>query len=265
VLDVAGSPVAGAAVFVRGENGHVLECFSMIESDSAGRFHYTGVAPGHYTVSARTSDLASAESQPVELREGGVSETLIALDAGTKLKISVVDDLDAIVQADIRVTDDEGRQVNGMIAYQEIINSTAQIYNTEEQTVGPLSPGRYTVTAVAEDGRTVSKPVTLSGPAERSSDPPEVASARIGRRARRGPRAAATQARGDPRGGVAEGQALGVQRVARQRRRPPAASAGGRGGPCRLSPAPGSIDSGARPDLVRAPVTICRRAGSATP
>lgn len=167
VLDVTGSPVAGAAVFVRGENGHVLECFSMIESDSAGRFHYTGVAPGRYTVSARTSELASPESQPVELREGGVCESEITLDAGTLLKISVVDDLDAIVQADIRVTDDEGRQVNGMIAYQEIINATAQIYNTEEQSVGPLSPGRYTVTAVAEDGRTVSKPVTLSGQAER--------------------------------------------------------------------------------------------------
>jgi len=125
------------------------------------------VAPGRYTVSARTADLASAESELVEVQEKGSSEALITVDAGTMLKVSVVDELDGLVQAKITVSDDEGRQVNGMISYHEIVSSTQRLYNTEEETVGPLAAGRYTVTAVAHDGRTVSKPVTLSGQQER--------------------------------------------------------------------------------------------------
>jgi hypothetical protein len=167
VVDLSGSPVPNAAVFVRDEAGHVLERFSMITSNEAGFFTYTGVAPGRYTVSARTGDLASPESELIDVQPGGSSEAVIAVDAGTRLLVSVVDDLDGFVQAKIRVEDEQGRQVNGMLSYQEIMDSAARLYCTEEETVGPLSAGRYTVTAETDDGRTVTKPVTLSGQAER--------------------------------------------------------------------------------------------------
>jgi hypothetical protein len=169
VVDVTGSPVEHAAVFVRDESGHVLERFSMISSGPSGSFTYSGVAPGRYTVSARTSlDLASAESQLIEVSEGGSSEAVITVDAGTTLKISVVDDLDGIVEAKISVVDEQGHQVNGLLSYQQILDSQAlSLSSTEEQCVGPLPAGRYTVTASTRDGRTVTKPVTLSGQAER--------------------------------------------------------------------------------------------------
>ena len=40
--------------------------------------------------------------------------------------------------------------------------------NRDEQRIGPLQAGKYRVRAVRADGKTVEKPVSLSGQAERS-------------------------------------------------------------------------------------------------
>ena len=69
--------------------------------------------------------------------------------------------------ARVSVVDPNGHEVNGMIAYQEIMDARGSLYTTTEQRVGPLPPGRYVVTAYADDGRTTTKPVTLTGQAER--------------------------------------------------------------------------------------------------
>jgi hypothetical protein len=169
VVGVTGGAVQNAAIFVRDEAGRVLERFSMCMTDGTGSFSYSGVAPGKYTVSARTDDLASAESKPVVVPEDGVGNAIITLEAGTTLNVSVVDGTDGIVRAKIIVTDEDGRQVNGLASYLEILSpDKPRIFSTEEQPVGPLPPGRYTVTAIDdEDGRTVTKPVTLSGQKER--------------------------------------------------------------------------------------------------
>ncbi len=167
VVDITGTPVPEAAIFVRNEAGSLLERFSMITTDGAGKFQYTGLAPGKYTVSARTADLASLESDLVEVRENQKTTTTITLDAGTILRIAVVDKTGANVRARISVRDPNGNEVTGMLAFQEIVEASGNLYNTNEQKVGPLPPGRYVVTAYADDGRTVSKPVNLSGQAER--------------------------------------------------------------------------------------------------
>jgi protocatechuate 3,4-dioxygenase beta subunit len=167
VVDVTGSPVEGASIFVRDEQGFVLERFSMCATDGAGRFRYSGVAPGKYTLSARTADLASLESRPVVVPEGGIGQAVITVEAGTMLIVSVVDPEGAVQDPKILVVDEDGRQVNGMVSYTEILSSRSRLYSTEEQSVGPLPPGSYTVTARASDGRAVTKPVTLSGQAER--------------------------------------------------------------------------------------------------
>ena len=167
VVDVTGSPVPGAAIFVRDGQGRLLERFSMISSDATGRFRYSGVAPGRYTVSARTDALASFESEAVEVTSERESETAIRVDAGTILRVSVVSKTGEAVKATISVRDPSGNEVNGMISFSEMMNTAGFLYSTEEQRVGPLPPGRYTVTAVADGGRAVAKPVTLSGQAER--------------------------------------------------------------------------------------------------
>jgi hypothetical protein len=41
-------------------------------------------------------------------------------------------------------------------------------FNPNQQRVGPLPPGKYTVRATIADGKSLTKPVTLSGQAERT-------------------------------------------------------------------------------------------------
>jgi hypothetical protein len=40
-------------------------------------------------------------------------------------------------------------------------------FSSKEQKVGPLPPGKYKVTVTTNDGRKTTKPVTLTGQAER--------------------------------------------------------------------------------------------------
>ncbi|MCZ6597662.1 MAG: carboxypeptidase-like regulatory domain-containing protein [Planctomycetota bacterium] len=167
VVDLAGQPVSGAAIFVRDEAGRLLERFTMLVTDSAGRFSYKGVAPGNYTVSARTGEMASFESNVVGIPEGGKASTTLTLDAGTVVQVSVIDKTGNQVKASISVRDQDGREVNGMIGWQELMEAKGHLYTTEYQQVGPLPPGRYVVTVMSEDGRVVTKPVTLSGQPER--------------------------------------------------------------------------------------------------
>ena len=168
VVDLAGMPLEGASIFVRDETGNLLERFSMITTDGSGQFTYEGVAPGAYTVSARTQELASFESEPVRVVEGQSTDCVLTLDAGTILLVRVTDKSGEDVKARVSVVDSEEREVNGMLSFQDLANAASgEIFSSKEQRVGPLPPGGYAVTAYAEDGRVTSKPVTLTGQSER--------------------------------------------------------------------------------------------------
>ncbi|MCA9001287.1 MAG: carboxypeptidase regulatory-like domain-containing protein, partial [Planctomycetes bacterium] len=65
VVDDSGAGVEGASLFVRDSSGRPLEAFSLVTSDATGWCTYKGLAPGEYTVSARNSELASTESNPI--------------------------------------------------------------------------------------------------------------------------------------------------------------------------------------------------------
>ena len=140
VVDAAGLPVHGAAIFVRDESGRLLERFSMITTGNDGTFRYTGVAPGRYTVDARTSGLVSSSDEVIDVREGEVASTKVTLGAGTMLLVTVIDRSGANVSARVSISDSRGREVNGMISYAEIMKSFGE-FNAGEQRVGPAGPG----------------------------------------------------------------------------------------------------------------------------
>jgi hypothetical protein len=72
------------------------------------------------------------------------------------------------VQAAIHVFDEAGRDVAGMMSLSEMMASfSGEGLSTDEPHVGPLAPGKYRVRGIA-NGKTVEKPVTLSGQPERS-------------------------------------------------------------------------------------------------
>lgn len=168
VVDSAGAPIKDVALFVRDSSGRLLDRFSMITSGADGTFTYTGVAPGEYVVSARGKGMASAESAPVRVEKGARAAVELVLYPGTKLVLEVVDDEGAPLQARVSVVDEHGRELQGMLSWTEMMSGFGEGgFDSSKQTVGPLPPGAYTVTAVTADGKKTSKPVTLDGQPER--------------------------------------------------------------------------------------------------
>jgi hypothetical protein len=167
VVDAAGAPVKDAAIFVRDAGGRVLDRLSMIQSAADGSFKYTGVAPGEYQVAARGKGMASAEGAAVRVEKGGSARVEVVLRPGTKLVVELVDDEGNAVVAFISVTDPQGREMQGLLGMAEMASGFSDGLDSTRQTVGPLPPGSYTVTAVTADGKKTSKPVNLDGQPER--------------------------------------------------------------------------------------------------
>ncbi len=167
VLEPSGAAAAGAGIFVRDDAGRLLERLSLITTDGAGRFTYPGLAPGRYRVSARKGDQASEESAPVSVAAGGSSEVQVTLLQGTVLRLVVVDETGAELEATISVVNSEGHELAGMLSMSDVMNSFGAGYSSKEQRVGPLADGKYTVTATHADGRRKTRSVRVSGQGER--------------------------------------------------------------------------------------------------
>jgi protocatechuate 3,4-dioxygenase beta subunit len=167
VVDAAGLPAPEATVFLRDGEGRLLESFSMLATDATGRFTVDSLAPGTYTVHARDASRASADAAPVQIQPGLTAETTVTLTPGTVLVITVVDASDEDVKATVRAEDGEGRDVGMMRSMTEMLALLALDPDERKHRLGPLPPGKYAVTAVTDDGREASRPVTLNGQAER--------------------------------------------------------------------------------------------------
>ncbi|MBI5432801.1 MAG: carboxypeptidase regulatory-like domain-containing protein [Planctomycetes bacterium] len=163
-----GQPVEGAAIFVRDENERLLERLSLSQTGSDGRYTYLGLAEGRYTVTARAKGSASAAAVGIAIKSGETTEADLVVEAATLLVVKLVDSKETEVAADVLVTDEKGRQVNGLLTVAELMAVFQEGgFSSNEQRIGPLAPGLYTVTATAPDGRSANKTVSLGGEAER--------------------------------------------------------------------------------------------------
>jgi hypothetical protein len=168
VVDESGKAVEAASVFARDSEGRLVERLSMRSTSAEGQVKYGGLAPGRYTFQARSKGRASPDSAAVTVASGETKTVKVALSVGTKLIVRAVDGDDKPVQAAIQVFDEAGRDVAGMMALAEVMESFgSEGLSTGEPHVGPLAPGKYRVRGVA-NGKTVEKPVTLSSQPERT-------------------------------------------------------------------------------------------------
>ena len=99
--------------------------------------------------------------------KAGSASVELVLHPGTKLVVEVIDDDGNPLVARITVTDARGREQQGMIGFAEMASGFSDGFDSSKQTIGPLAPGSYTVTAVSDSGAKTSKPVTLDGQPER--------------------------------------------------------------------------------------------------
>jgi hypothetical protein len=168
VLDDAGQPAGEAAVFVREADGRLIDGLSMVTTKSDGKASYGGLGPGTYTVSARKDLLASIDSARVKLGESGKAEARISLQPGTILLVTCVGAESAPVRASLSVQDEDGREVGAMVSLAEVMKLFGEGgFSSTERRIGPLPQGKYKVRATSPGGQTVTKPVSLTGQAER--------------------------------------------------------------------------------------------------
>ncbi|MBI1382511.1 MAG: hypothetical protein GC161_15645 [Planctomycetaceae bacterium] len=168
VRDRSGNPVSEAAIFVRDADGWLLELISVQATGASGKFEYDGLAPGEYSVVARAGSQSSPVTERVTVRSGETTEVDIAVDAGTMLLVSLTDTTGADIRSSVSVRDERGHEVNGMLSITELVRRMTGGSDPSVQRVGPLPPGTYEVRAVAEDGRSTTRSVTLNGQEERS-------------------------------------------------------------------------------------------------
>lgn len=168
VLDDRGAPVIGASIFARDDAGRAVDRMSTVRTDANGKARYAGLSPGAHTFSARKDSLSSGESTKVDVRSTGTSSVKITLSQGTLLYVTTTDANDEPLRARVSVTDEAGRDVAGLMSAQDMMERMTRAGpGGNEQKIGPLAPGKYKVKAVATDGKTVEKSVTLTGQAER--------------------------------------------------------------------------------------------------
>ncbi len=163
VLDDAGVPVQGASVFVRDSAGRPIEAFSLITTQATGLCTYAGLSPGSYTVSARSSDLASSESAPITVKAGETTDIVLTGRTGTVLRLLFKNAEGEPKPASLQVLNDQNLDMMRMFGAADM----ALLYSKEpfvesERRIGPLPPGRYKVIATI-DGKTVEKSVRLRG------------------------------------------------------------------------------------------------------
>jgi hypothetical protein len=157
--------------FVRRSDGHPVELARVFVCDDSGTVETNGLTDdrGHYiagpiqvgtwTVSAQFDDQVGLPGTKARVLAGKTARVDLELVPGTNLKVQVSGGGDAAVRAEITVVDQAGRK---QLVYGELESDGIT------QSVGPLAPGTYTVTATRRGGEQVSEQLSLSGEASRS-------------------------------------------------------------------------------------------------
>ncbi len=160
VRDASGAPVASASIFARDASGRVLSTIASCATNGTGQFRYKGLPAGRVWVFARAGDAASAEYGPLDVTAQGNSTVDLTLSPGCYLVINVERD-DEPVHARVKVLDDEGRQVNGVMTQNSLESLMVEGLSSKEQRAGPLPAGKYTVHATTQDGASSKKAITV--------------------------------------------------------------------------------------------------------
>ena len=170
VVDPQGLPVQDAHVFVHDAGGAVFDRFSSARSDSTGQFRYQGLSEGSYTLFARSRNRASRVSPRIDVRAGaGPPEVKLVLLQSTTLLVSVrLEDQDETAAPGYKllVTDDAGRQLNGLLSIDSMMEAFQSSGSQEVRRVGPVAPGTYRARVTLDDGRVLERTLEAAGEKE---------------------------------------------------------------------------------------------------
>src|SRR5262249_49442027 len=154
-------------IFVRDAAGRAITS-SSCATDASGRFTYEGIAPGRVTASARSTRYASSESAEVDVRSGETANVELTVTDGTFLRASLLEN-DQPVRARLRVLDEAGHRVDDLYTREDLLGILSDGFSSRERRIGPLAPGRYSLSATSLDGKDAKTAVRVeAGQGERN-------------------------------------------------------------------------------------------------
>ncbi len=125
------------------------------------------MAPGRYRFSARKRDLASVESELIEVGASATSPVKLTLLEGTLLWVQLRDEQNQPLEGAVRLFDAEGRELQSLHTLQELLRGVGDHeFQPNELVLGPFPPGPYRIEATSGDLRDL-RPVMLTGRSER--------------------------------------------------------------------------------------------------
>ena len=159
VRDSAGKPASLSVVYFRDSSGAVRDEMAAF-TDETGHYLCRGIPAGAWSAHALKGNEVSGESGSVRVAVNETSQLDLEMRVGCMLSVEVQDRDGNPVGAAINVFDERGReqQVHG--------GPTSE--GSVTQKVGPLAPGKYTVTAFNHDGVEASATISISSEATRS-------------------------------------------------------------------------------------------------
>jgi len=131
-------------------------------TNAAGEYERKGLAGGTYTLTAKTEDSASIESEAVAVRTGAESRADLRMTAGTTLRVKLKDLEDRAARLRVEVFDENGHEVGRMWTLKALSDIFREGAQTTEQRLGPFAPGKYRVRASTADGRSEEITVQIS-------------------------------------------------------------------------------------------------------
>jgi len=165
-IDAEGNPQARASIFVRDATGQLVSRISMVESDANGHFSHPGLPPGELFVESRTPEGAS-QPVAVQIVPGEEAEVVLRVIAGTLLTVHAENSAGEPTRMRLTVVDSAGREHAAMRSRFDLETGMTSAIDNTRRTVGPLPPGKYTVTAFDYEGREKRRTVTLKAARER--------------------------------------------------------------------------------------------------
>jgi len=119
----SGRPVSGAAVFFQPDREGRFETFAECYSDDSGKFVYTGLAAGGYTLAVKHSDYAIALVYDINVRKDKVKEIRLTMVDGTAVTVNVEDSSAGLPLSGalIDIADSAGHRLSELIGLEDIM------------------------------------------------------------------------------------------------------------------------------------------------
>jgi large repetitive protein len=150
-----GAPAANASVFFQPEREGKFDTFSECYSDGGGKFRYTGLAPGRYTLAIKHPSYALTLVYDVVVRKDATRTVNLTLGKGAEILVSVRDEStrEYISGARIELVDPAGNRLTGLLGLDDIMGLFYSSGGTAggPRSIGRYAPGTYYVTASHSD------------------------------------------------------------------------------------------------------------------